>query len=155
MLGKYYLHDWVVDPSTEKARSCFLNAAAKKNAEAFYILGILREQKLGKSNFDLEAFAFFISAGELGHVDALLRIARIYDFGFFSPVKGSAFQAFIHYKKAAEKGNRDAQFKTAEMYENGRGVLKSDSEAFIWYKTLLKMDIPKHNLRLQRNMPLA
>jgi TPR repeat protein len=134
MLGKYYLHDWVVDQSTEKARSCFLHAAAKNNAEAFYILGILREQKLGNGNFDLEAFACFMRAGELGHVDALLRIAQICDFGFFSAVRGSDSQAFIHYKKAAEMGNRRAQFKTAEMLEEGRGVLKSTSEAYSWYE---------------------
>ena len=131
-LGKHYLHGWVVDQSTEEAQKCFLNAANKQNAEACYILGVLSEQKLGKSS--PEAFRYLKIAAELGNVNALVRIGEIYDFGNLSHVKGSDFKAFICYLNAARMGNRNAQFKTAEMLETGRGCRKSESDAQAWYK---------------------
>jgi TPR repeat protein len=38
------------------------------------------------------------------------------------------------YKKAAEKGNVDAQFRLGYCYEQGRGVKGSYGEAIKWYK---------------------
>ena len=42
--------------------------------------------------------------------------------------------AFRLWKKAADKGNVDAQFYLGEMYFYGHGVDQSDSEAFSWYR---------------------
>lgn len=45
-------------------------------------------------------------------------------------------EAFVHYKKAAEKGNVDAMFKVGSMYAEGTGVEKKDQkQAFTWYKS--------------------
>ena|SRR5690606_8809546 len=48
----------------------------------------------------------------------------------------------------AGKGDRDAQFLLAMMYEHGRGVAKSDEEAFMWYKQAAQQghDAAQNNL---------
>lgn len=38
------------------------------------------------------------------------------------------------YKKAAEQGNSDAQFKLANIYEEGQGVQQSFEKAVEWYE---------------------
>lgn len=43
-------------------------------------------------------------------------------------------QAFKWYKKAAEAGNHDAQFRLAVMYENGEGTKKNKKQAVYWYQ---------------------
>lgn len=48
----------------------------------------------------------------------------------------------------AGKGDRDAQFLLAMMYEHGRGVQKSNEEAFMWYKQAAEQghDAAQNNL---------
>jgi hypothetical protein len=43
-------------------------------------------------------------------------------------------QAFHWYKKAAEQGDSDAQFRVGVMYDNGQGVTEDKKQAFHWYK---------------------
>lgn len=42
-------------------------------------------------------------------------------------------EAVLLYQSAAEAGDAEAQFKLAELYEQGNGVPKNDEEAFRWY----------------------
>ena len=49
-------------------------------------------------------------------------------------VKQDDTRAFELFKKAAERGDRQAQHDLAYMYSTGRGVAKSDQEAVIWLK---------------------
>jgi TPR repeat protein len=39
-----------------------------------------------------------------------------------------------YYRMAAEKGNAPAAYKLGEMYENGEGVSKSETDALVWYR---------------------
>lgn len=57
-------------------------------------------------------------------------------------------QAFIWYKKAAEKGNIKAQVRLAKVYEDGRGTNIDLHKAFIWNKIAagLGNDIAQYNL---------
>ncbi len=132
-LGRYYLEGKIVDQSTEKAQTCFLHATAKNNAEAYYLLGVVWEKKIGGGISCSESLCYFDEAGKLGHVAALMRLAVIYDLGI-APVKQSDLTAFDYYKKAAQLGDGNAQLKTAQMLETGRGCRKSESEAQAWYK---------------------
>ena len=43
-------------------------------------------------------------------------------------------QAVQWYRKAAEQGDADAQFKLGWMYRNGRGVEADDAQAMQWYR---------------------
>jgi len=38
------------------------------------------------------------------------------------------------YRKAAEQGDDDAQFKLGMMYENGWGVVKNNSTGVVWFR---------------------
>jgi hypothetical protein len=49
-------------------------------------------------------------------------------------VARSDSEAAEWYRRAAERGNPDAQFSLGVMYEDGRGVPQSDSEAVAWYR---------------------
>jgi TPR repeat protein len=42
-------------------------------------------------------------------------------------------EAYKWHLKVAEKGDADAQFILAQMYETGRGVPKDDIEAYKWF----------------------
>ena len=42
-------------------------------------------------------------------------------------------EAVKWYRKAAEKGNAEAQLNLGEMYANGRGVEEDDVEAYKWF----------------------
>lgn len=44
----------------------------------------------------------------------------------------------VWYKKAAEKGNPDAQLLLAKMYLAGEGIPQSDKDAFMWFKETAK-----------------
>ena len=48
--------------------------------------------------------------------------------------KGNYTEAVKWYRKAAEQGNADAQYKLGYCYENGKGVKQSFSEASKWYE---------------------
>jgi TPR repeat protein len=45
----------------------------------------------------------------------------------------SAETNFILCRKAADQGNAAAQYKLGVMYQNGQGVEKDDSKAFVWF----------------------
>lgn len=38
------------------------------------------------------------------------------------------------YRKAADQGDADAQYKLGVFYENGYGVIKDEAQAMQWYK---------------------
>jgi TPR repeat protein len=57
-------------------------------------------------------------------------------------------EAFNGYKKAAEKGNIDAQVKLGDMYSSGVGVAKNKAEAVKWYKKATE----KGNAKAQYNL---
>lgn len=49
-------------------------------------------------------------------------------------VKKSTETSLELYKKAAEKGDAEAQFKIGVMYDNGDGVPQDFKQAMVWYK---------------------
>lgn len=46
--------------------------------------------------------------------------------------------SFIELKKAAEKGNRKAQYRLAHRYDKGHGIRENDTLAFHWYMKAAK-----------------
>lgn len=47
-------------------------------------------------------------------------------------------KAMEYFTKASDKGNADAQYYIAKMYEDGKGVIKDSEEAFRWYRKAAK-----------------
>jgi len=52
------------------------------------------------------------------------------------------------YRKAAERGHSEAQFKLGEMYFLGRGVENDNVQAFRWYREAAKQGSPHAQFNL-------
>ena len=50
-----------------------------------------------------------------------------------APVPSDDAGALAHYRQLASQGNADAALKLGEMYEAGRGVIRSNNWAYSWY----------------------
>ena len=48
--------------------------------------------------------------------------------------RGNEVEAFRNYQQAAELGHREAQFRTAQCWIEGRGVRRDEKEALCWFK---------------------
>src|SRR5208283_3240731 len=42
------------------------------------------------------------------------------------------YQALVHWQKASRRGNPEADFKIAQLYVNGHGVIRNHVEAAVW-----------------------
>jgi len=54
------------------------------------------------------------------------------------------------YRKAAEQGHAEAQYKLGFMYQNGRGVKKDDKQAAEWYRKAAAQGNKEAERALQR-----
>jgi len=73
--------------------------------------------------------------------------------------KNESQQSYIWYKKAAEQGNKEAQYKLGTMYYNGIGIEKDYYQAIVWLKNaykqghkeagILAMQIGKEAIKIQ------
>lgn len=83
-----------------------------------------------------------------GNVRAMYELANQYYNG--SEVLQSYSQAFVWYKKAADKGNVESMYKTAMMYEKGLGVQKNMTNAFNYYMKAAERGQEKAQLQVAK-----
>ncbi|MCC7131063.1 MAG: sel1 repeat family protein, partial [Gemmatimonadales bacterium] len=57
-------------------------------------------------------------------------------------------EAAFWYRRAAERGSRDAQYNLGEMYNRGRGVQKSEDEAAAWFSKAAEQNHPAAEYQL-------
>ena len=69
---------------------------------------------------------------ELEDPSDYLKLARLYENG--TGVSQNDSEALEWYRKAAEKGNADAQIELGKRYFDGRGVSANEAEAVVWYR---------------------
>lgn len=89
------------------AVSCFREAAAQGDAEAYYHLGTCYVDGLGVSRDNKEALRLLIRAAELGYVDAQVDLANAYKNGCGVPK--NLYEALKWFQKAAALGDAEAQ----------------------------------------------
>lgn len=132
-------------------------AAWLGNAEAQFQLGECYRRGDGVSKSVSDAAAWFQRAAEQGHAMAQCRLAWCCFSGRGVPLsyedaavwfRKSAEQGneeakkglsllkntIVEHRKAAEKGDAEAQFRLAECYRKGVGTKKSHEEAVAWYR---------------------
>ena len=68
---------------------------------------------------------------ELEDPSDYLKLARLYENG--TGVSQNDSEALEWYRKAAEKGNAEAQLELGKRYFDGRGVSANEAEAVVWY----------------------
>jgi TPR repeat protein len=109
-------------------------AAAADHAPALVLLSDVYEQGVAplEANRRL-AFAYLDRAVELGHDEAMLRMASWYRQGWGVAV--SLEKAFALNEAAAERGNATAHFNLGVAHEQGQGVSADPvkAQALSWY----------------------
>ena len=112
----------------EKIGEALENASPDKLFKAAITL---RDGGLGVRPDVQAAFKYFKNAAELGHVDAMLDTARMYENG--TGVAKDAGAAMKWFGRAAEKGNAAAQTYIGWRNLQGRGVAQDYEAAFRWF----------------------
>lgn len=79
----------------------------------------------------IEARALYQEAADLGHVEAMGRLARMFETG--TGGIQSAERTLYWYKKAAENGWDLAAYSLGRAYSEDRGVIQNRAAAFEWY----------------------
>jgi TPR repeat protein len=133
--AEWYLKAWQVD--NPQAQGCALalvpelerladgGAAAAQN-----ILAVVHKFLTGN---EAETLRRLNQAAAQGHAEALRLLAYCYEHG--EGVKQDAARAAELYRRAAEQGDKFAQFNLAVFYADGRGGLPADvDEAIHWYR---------------------
>ena len=134
--------------------AAYFNEAAKQNhKEAYNSLGVIKEQNY--SDF-LTAKKYYESAANLGSVNGMYNVARMYERDENYP------QALDWYKKAANSNDSswhwtisDAIYSLGRFYNNGLGVPRDGSLAQAYYKQAADMGhetAKEAYLRLQREL---
>jgi len=108
-------------------------AANQDISEAQWILAHIYRYDLNKEGADIEkAFSWYLSAAELGHVEAMREVGTAYLFE--SGVAKDYEKAFLWLSKAAKFEDTLAEFSIGTMYFNGDGREKDIASAINWFK---------------------
>lgn len=109
----------------EEKRQAFEQAFEKRLVEGVYQKGL---EAYNEHNLQLVR-KYFIRASELGHKEALTKLAEYYYYEEKNPK-----EAFKWWLQAAEQGSAEAQFFVGECYVDGDGVGEDLQEALKWYR---------------------
>ncbi len=148
-LGVRYLQGQGIEKDSKEA-FYWCNKAAEQN-------DVIAMNNLGACYIGFEqnyekAVEWFTKAAEQGLADAQLNLGLCYEYGFCDgtndgnevdiiqawnaineKMNANNEKAFEWYKKAAEQGNVDAQFKLGEYYRDGKGVVQDLEKAVEWF----------------------
>lgn len=139
-LAKYYYSGMGVQKDYAQAWLWFNKAAESDNAEALFYMGKMVDNGLGVPKNPGYAAVFYTTAADQGYAEAENAIT-VSDLEFEA---GKAYyfsadswldykKAFTWMQKAADKGNDWAYEYLGKMYQEGKGVAKSDTKAFAAY----------------------
>lgn len=105
-----------------------VNESSGGDAGHFYNEGI----KAQKNGDHKNAFKCFKKAAELGHTNAMWKVALAYEKGI--GIESDKTQVFAWMKRLAESGDIEAMCRLGGFYYDGIGVVQDSSEAFKWTK---------------------
>ncbi len=128
-----------VDRETAPQRFAHMEQrAAGGDIQAWYLLGLMREQGYGAARDQLQAAFCYKKAAEKGHVPAQSRLGYLYFHGLGVPKDPHTAAAW--YKKAAGQGDVEAQAALGDMYLLGEGVPQDVDTAAYWHKKSLNSE---------------
>lgn len=108
---------------------------------SFFATPVLADFNQGKIAYDTkqwrEAIANLRPAAERGDARAMVLLGNMYAQGF--GVNQDDVEAFLLYRRAAEKDNKEGITATATFYQAGRGVSKNTRLAIEWFERGAKM----------------
>ena len=157
--AQYTLGQMCEDDSRDQEAFQWYHQAAKQgHAEAQYRLGQIyedSEENSGPRYFieyspvdKVEALYWYIEAAEQGHAEAQYKLGEMYEnievdeddedievcLRDYSEAEDYKVEATKWFRKAAEQGHTEAQYKLGKMYEDGRGVEQDSKKAIEWYQ---------------------
>ena len=91
---------------------------------------------------------FAILAFSLSFLAVGLSLADDFSDGLKFTLRGNHEQAAGAFRKSAEAGNSEAQFKIGLMYEEGRGVAQDYAQAAAWYLKAAELNHTHAQFRL-------
>jgi len=118
-----------------RAADWYQKAATKGDPRAMYNLGRMEELGLGRPSNKLKALDWYTKADSVGMVEASLKLADFYYFGY--PEEGvpkDTGKALHFFMKGAEQGNPAAQNQIGVMCEEGIACQADPVQAAAWYR---------------------
>lgn len=107
---------------------------AQKALSEMYRTGAGVEQDYEKANYWFQrAYQLTLQSAKQGDSDNQYRLGNMYRYGGIGLEKDEK-AAVIWYRKAAEQGNRAAQFSLGRIYAEGKGISQDYSKAVKWYE---------------------
>lgn len=113
------------------ARAALEEAAARGDAQARFVLGMLYTYGTGVRQDYAQARLWFEEAAAQGHAEAQYKLGEMYARGW--GVRQDTAKALVWYEKAAERGAAGAQFELGVMHEYGRNAPQNKQTARTWY----------------------
>lgn len=139
-LGRYYYSGTGIQQDYKQAFKWLYKAAEAGNAEALFYVGRMLDKGLGVSKSPDYAAAAYTAAADKGYtraeeaiIDSDLEFEAGKAYYFRADSSLDYKKAFSWMQKAADKGNDWAYEYLGTMYQEGKGVTKSDAKAFAAY----------------------
>lgn len=107
--------------------------AAKGNANAQFMLGLMHAQGQGTEQNFYEAAKMYRVAGNQGHTGAQVNLGSLFDECLGNGPCNSE-EAANWYRRAADQGDAVAQYNLGVMYGIGRGVAEDEWSARILFR---------------------
>jgi len=124
-----------------RAFECFKQAAAKKDANGYYNLGMCYMQGIGCNPDASRAFQCFRAAAEEGHPEAINNIGGFYRDGIGVEINPATSVKW--FQKSAELGNPYGQLNYALALQRGEGVKPDEEQALKLFKAAADAGLPE------------
>lgn len=122
-----------------------VSAAAPETSESLYKAGLAFEKgENGKVDFDA-ALVAYRKAADLGCRDAQFALGSLME---RAKSTQNIAEIATWFRKAADQGHAEAEFRTAQAYEIGLGVKRSIVDAIDWYERSISHGKTDANSRL-------
>jgi len=125
----YYSGNKDIKIDHEKALKLYLDANKKVKK-----INVELKFRIGKIYYNKKKYylskVYLSIASDKNHAEAQLYLASIYDKGYTGKIDYA--KAFNHYLKAANKGNKIAQYSVGIYYFYGRGIPRNKISAKYW-----------------------
>ncbi len=138
IVGDIYYWGWGsrVAKNYDLAVESYKKAAAKKNLEAAFNLGVMYEQGIGVPINFTQSFQWYMNAAKQGYREAQFNLANMYAKG--AGIPPNQRKAVEWYLQAAERGEVASQFNLGNRYAKGVGVESNVVESYKWYSLAMR-----------------
>jgi len=151
----YYYGKCGVSKDFYEAVKWFRDAAKQGNADGQFWLGRCYQFGEGVSGNEDAALIWYRKAAEQGHPRATFNIGSIYKNKDSNEAKKWFEKAVPLYKKEAERGNAEFQWRLGICYELGDGVEKDLKIALYWYRKAAETGTPEAQYNLGRQYEMG